>query len=139
LIAYVRGLLLADPAPALHGVGLAMVVLNAVMFALLGAGIVLGRQKGSPWRGPGIVLLLLAVAAGMALYAIAPHAGGGFFFCMAGLWVLLMRLPLRWGVAVSVLTIAAVGALGEALRPGGADLGLLSAFAGLTLGAVASR
>ena len=67
LIAYVRGLLLADPAPALHGVGLAMVVLNAVMFALLGAGIVLGRQKGSPWRGPGIVLLLLSVAAGMAL------------------------------------------------------------------------
>jgi signal transduction histidine kinase len=139
LIAYVRGLLRSDPAPALHGVGLALIVLNTVMFALLGAGILLGRQKGSPWRGTGIVLLLLAVAAGMALYAIAPHAGGGFFFCMAGLWVLMMRLPLPWGITVAGLTVVAIGGLGEAFRSGGADFGLMSAFAGLTLGAVASR
>ncbi|WP_157438281.1 sensor histidine kinase [Actinomadura latina] len=139
LVAYVRGLLHADPAPALHGVGLALVVLNVVMFALLATGIVLGRQKDSPWQATGIVLLLLAVAAGMALYAIAPHAGGGFFFCMAGLWVLMMRLPLPWGIAVAGLTVVAIGGLGEALRPGGADFGLMSAFAGLTLGAVASR
>ncbi|GAA1818949.1 sensor histidine kinase [Actinomadura chokoriensis] len=139
LVAYVRGLLRGDPAPALHGVGLALVVLNVVMFALLGAGIAIGRDKGSPWRGTGIALLLLAVATGMALYAIVPHAGGGFFFCMAGLWVLLMRLPLPWGITVSVLTVAVIGGLGEALRTGGADFGLMSAFAGLTLGAVASR
>jgi signal transduction histidine kinase len=138
LVAYVRGLAHADPAPALHGVGLALVVLNVAMFALLGTGIVVGRPKDSPRRATGIVLLLLAVAAGMALYAIAPH-GGGFFFCMAGLWVLMMRLPLRWGIAVSVLTVAVIGVLGEALRAGGADFGLMSAFAGLTLGAVASR
>ncbi len=139
LIAYVRGLLHGDPAPALHGDGLALVVLNAVMFALLGAGLVLDRWDGSRLRRPGLALLLLSVAAAMALYAIAPHAGGGFFFCMAGLWVLLLRLPLPVGIAVSALTVATIAALGEAFRPGGADLGLMSAFAGLTLGAVASR
>lgn len=139
LIAYVRGLLHGDPAPALHGDGLALVVLNAVMFALLGAGLVLDRWDGSRLRRPGLALLLLSVAAAMALYAIAPHAGGGFFFCMAGLWVLLLRLPLPVGIAVSALTVATIAALGEAFRQGGADLGLMSAFAGLTLGAVASR
>ncbi|MFF4239874.1 sensor histidine kinase [Actinomadura geliboluensis] len=139
LIAYIRGLLHGDPAPALHGDGLALVVLNAVMFALLGAGLVLDRWDGSRLRRPGLALLLLSVAAAMALYAIAPHAGGGFFFCMAGLWVLLLRLPLPVGIAVSALTVATIAALGEAFRPGGADLGLMSAFAGLTLGAVASR
>ncbi|QKW40788.1 sensor histidine kinase [Actinomadura sp. NAK00032] len=139
LIAYIRGLLHGDPAPALHGEGLALVVLNAVMFALLGAGLVLDRRDRARRRRTGIVLLLLSVVAGMALYAIAPHAGGGFFFCMAGLWGLLLRLPLPWGITVSGLTIAAIAALGEAFRSGGADLGLMSAFAGLTLGAVASR
>ncbi|MFG1854865.1 sensor histidine kinase [Actinomadura geliboluensis] len=139
LIAYVRGLLHGDPAPALHGDGLALVVLNAVMFALLGAGLVLDRWDGSRLRRPGLALLLLSVAAAMALYAIAPHAGGGFFFCMAGLWVLLLRLPLPAGIAVSALTVATIAVLGEAFRQGGADLGLMSAFAGLTLGAVASR
>lgn len=139
LIAYVRGLLHGDPAPALHGDGLALVVLNAVMFALLGAGLVLDRWDGSRLRRPGLALLLLSVAAAMALYAIAPHAGGGFFFCMAGLWVLLLRLPLPVGIAVSALTVATIAVLGEAFRQGGADLGLMSAFAGLTLGAVASR
>ncbi|MFE9102833.1 sensor histidine kinase [Actinomadura geliboluensis] len=139
LIAYIRGLLHGDPAPALHGDGLALVVLNAVMFALLGAGLVLDRWDGSRLRRPGLALLLLSVAAAMALYAIAPHAGGGFFFCMAGLWVLLLRLPLPVGIAVSALTVATIAALGEAFRQGGADLGLMSAFAGLTLGAVASR
>ncbi|MFG2021635.1 sensor histidine kinase [Actinomadura geliboluensis] len=139
LIAYIRGLLHGDPAPALHGDGLALVVLNAVMFALLGAGLVLDRWDGSRLRRPGLALLLLSVAAAMALYAIAPHAGGGFFFCMAGLWVLLLRLPLPAGIAVSALTVATIAVLGEAFRQGGADLGLMSAFAGLTLGAVASR
>ncbi|TDD84791.1 sensor histidine kinase [Actinomadura darangshiensis] len=109
------------------------------MFALLGAGIWLGRSKDAPYRVPGIVLLVASMVAAMVLYTIAPHAGGGFFFCMAGLWVLMMRLPLRWGITVSVLTIAAIGGLGEGFRSSGADLGLMSAFVGLTLGAVASR
>ncbi|MEU8345221.1 Signal transduction histidine kinase [Actinomadura meyerae] len=137
--AYIRGLLHGDPVPSLHGDGLALLILNPVMFALLGAGLVLGRGENPRRRRAGIALLLLSVAAGMALYAIAPHAGGGFFFCMAGLWVLLMRLPVPLGVLTSGLTIAAVAALGEAFRADGADLGLLSAFAGITLGAIASR
>ncbi|MFB4311853.1 sensor histidine kinase [Actinomadura sp. GTD37] len=139
VVAYVRGLARSDPAPSLHGVGLSIVILNATLFALLAAGIWLGRHRESPWRGPSIVLLLASMAVAMALYAIAPHAGGGFFFCMAGLWVLMMRLPLPWGITVSALTIAAIGGLGEGFRSGGADIGLMSAFACLTLGAVASR
>ncbi|MEO3827832.1 histidine kinase [Actinomadura sp. B10D3] len=137
--AYVRGLIHEEPAPALHGVGLAVAVLTAVMFSLLGTGIWVVRRDGDRWRRIGIGLLLGAMAAAMALYALAPHAGGGFFFCMAGLWVLLMRLPLPWGLTVSGVTIASIGVLGEAFRSGGADLGLMSAFMGLTLGAVASR
>ncbi|WP_433463048.1 sensor histidine kinase [Spirillospora sp. CA-128828] len=139
LVAYVRGLLKEDPAPALHGTGLALLVLNVVMFALLGTGICVGRGQGSPYRKLGIVLLLLSLVPAMALYAIAPHAGGGFFFCMAGLWVLMSRLPLRLGITLSVVTVVVIGGLGEGFRSGGADLGLMSAFAGLTLGAVASR
>ncbi|WP_433473389.1 sensor histidine kinase [Spirillospora sp. CA-142024] len=139
LVAYVRGLLKEDPAPALHGTGLALLVLNVVMFALLGTGICVGRGQASPYRKLGIVLLLLSLVPAMALYAIAPHAGGGFFFCMAGLWVLMSRLPLRLGITVSVVTVVVIGGLGEGFRSGGADLGLMSAFAGLTLGAVASR
>ncbi|MFA1545802.1 sensor histidine kinase [Actinomadura chokoriensis] len=139
MVAYVRGLLHAEPAPSLHGVGLSIVILNVLLFALLGSGIWLGRGKEPPARGPAIVLLLTSVAVAMALYAIAPHAGGGFYFCMAGLWMLMMWLPLPWGITVSALTIAAIGGLGEGFRAGGADIGLMSAFAGLTLGAVASR
>lgn len=139
LVAYVRGLLHEDPAPALHGTGLAIAALNIVMFSLLGTGMWAVRRDGARWRESGIALLIAAMAAAMALYALAPHAGGGFFFCMAGLWVLLMRLPLPWGLTVSGLTIAAIGGLGEVFRSGGADLGLMSAFVGLTLGAVASR
>ncbi|SFQ11113.1 Signal transduction histidine kinase [Actinomadura madurae] len=137
--AYVRGLIHEEPAPALHGAGLAIATLNVIMFSLLGTGIWVVRRDSARWRTIGIGLLLGAMGAAMALYALAPHAGGGFFFCMAGLWVLLMRLPLPWGLAVSGLTIASIGVLGEAFRSGGADLGLMSAFVGLTLGAVASR
>jgi signal transduction histidine kinase len=139
IAAYVRGLYNADPAPGLDGVGLVIAVLNVVMFALLASGIWLGRRKDAPHQWPAVALLLASIAVAMALYAIAPHAGGGFFFCMAGLWMLLTRLPLPWGITVSGLTIAAVGGLGEVFRPEGADLGLMSAFVGLTLGAVASR
>ncbi|TDD86978.1 hypothetical protein E1298_16775 [Actinomadura rubrisoli] len=58
---------------------------------------------------------------------------------MVALWALVVRLPLPWGIGVSALTIIVLGALGEMFREGGADLGLMAAFGGLTLGAVASR
>ncbi|WP_205718362.1 sensor histidine kinase [Actinomadura sp. WMMA1423] len=139
LAAYVRGLLRADPAPALHGAGLAFVVLNVVMFLLLGAGLWFGRRNEGPHRRLGIGLLLGSIAAAMALYALAPHPGDGLLFSMIGLWVLLTRLPIPWGIAVSALTIASIAGVGEGFGSGGADLGLMAAFAGLTLGALASR
>ncbi|MEV0664067.1 sensor histidine kinase [Actinomadura luteofluorescens] len=139
LVAYIRGILRADPAPALHGAGLALVALNVVMFALLGSGIWLGRQSETPRRRLGVVLLLGAIVSAMALYALAPDSGNGFFFSMAGLWMLLIWLPVPGGITVSALTIAAIGALGEAFSSGGADLGQMAAVAGITLGALASR
>ncbi|SNS62385.1 sensor histidine kinase [Actinomadura mexicana] len=139
LVAYVRAMLSADPAPALHGAGLALVVLNVVMFALLGSGIWLGRESEARRRRPGIVLLLGAIGSAMALYALAPDSGNGFFFSMAGLWMLLMWLPVPGGITVSALTLAAIGGLGEAFGAGGADLGQMAAVAGITLGALASR
>lgn len=139
LIAYLRGLLKADPAPALHGAGLALVVLNAVMLALLGSGIWFGRESGAPHRRLGVVLLLGALGTAMALYALAPDVGSGFFISMAGLWMLLMWLPVPGGITVSVLTIAVIGGLGEVFASGGADLGQMAAVAGITLGALASR
>ncbi|MFD0536497.1 histidine kinase [Actinomadura luteofluorescens] len=139
LIAYLRGLLRADPAPALHGAGLALVVLNAVMLALLGSGIWFGRESGAPHRRLGVVLLLGALGTAMALYALAPDVGSGFFISMAGLWMLLMWLPVPGGITVSALTIAVIGGLGEVFASGGADLGQMAAVAGITLGALASR
>jgi signal transduction histidine kinase len=139
LVAYVRGTLRTDPAPALHGVGLALVVLNVVMFASLGSGIWLGRESEARRRRLGIVLLLWAIGSAMALYALAPGSGNGFFFSMAGLWMLLMWLPVPGGITMSALTIAAIGGLGEAFGSDGADLGQMAAVAGITLGALASR
>lgn len=139
LFAYVRGMLRADPAPALHGAGLALVVLNVVMFALLGSGIWLGRNSDARHRRLGVALLLAAIGSAMALYALAPESGTGFFFSMAGLWMLLMWLPMPGGITVSALMIAAIGALGEAFGSGGADVGQMAAVAGITLGALASR
>jgi signal transduction histidine kinase len=138
LAAYVRGLLRADPAPALHGAGLAFVVLNAVMFLLLGAGLWFGRGNEVPHLRLGIVLLLGSIATAMALYALAPHPGDGLLFSMIGLWVVLVRVPVPWGIAASAVTVTAIAALGEGFGSG-ADLGLMSAFAGLTLGALAVR
>ncbi|GAA0586371.1 sensor histidine kinase [Actinomadura livida] len=138
LVVYVRDMADADPMPALRGPGLALVLLSAVLFATLGSGLWIGRHRGSSrWR-MGIVLLLTSMAAAVTLYAATPAADRGLLFCMAALWALLIRLPLRWGVAVSALAIAMVGGLGEGFRDG-ADLGLLAAFAGITAGGVASR
>ncbi|MBO2459215.1 sensor histidine kinase [Actinomadura violacea] len=137
-VAYFRGLLHSTPAPALHGEGLAVVLLNAATFALLGAGLWVGRPKGSRWCRIGNALLLGAMGTSLSLYAVAPHGGGGYFFSMVAMWVLLMRMPARWGVALGGATVIAVGALGEAYGHG-PDYGLLAAFVGLTLGALASR
>jgi len=137
--AYLHGLLRSDPAPALHGAGLWVFVLNAATFVLLGAGLWVGRGKEPRWRWPGICLLLGAMATSLWLYGLAPHGGGGFFFSMVALWALLTRLPLRLGIGLGALTAAGVGALGERVRESGADFGLMAAFVGLTLGAIAHR
>ncbi|MFG2244303.1 sensor histidine kinase [Spirillospora sp. NPDC048823] len=136
LTAYVRDMSDAGPAP--HGAGLGILLLNLVMFGTLGSGLWVGRHRESPWWRLGIVLLLGSMMAAVTLYAVTPHADRGFIFCLAALWALMVRLPLPWGISLSTLVIAAVGGLGEALRDG-ADLGLMSAFAGLTLGGIASR
>ncbi len=137
LSAYVRSLFQDTPAPALHGAGLAVVLLTVSMFALVGSGLWVGRKKDSPWRSQGIALLLAGVAMSLALYAVAPHSG--VFFAMVPLWALMVRLPLPWAIGTSLLIIGAVGVLGELFRAGGADLGLMAAFGGLSLGALASR
>ncbi|MBT2211008.1 sensor histidine kinase [Actinomadura sp. NEAU-AAG7] len=135
LAAYVRSLLGHAPEPALHGRGLAVVVLNVVMFALGGAGMLVGREKGSPWRGHGIALLLASVATVVPLYAVARDTVT--FIAMIPLWVLLRRIPLLWGVGVGALTTLAVAVVSA--THGEADLGLVAAFAGMTLGGLASR
>jgi signal transduction histidine kinase len=137
-VAYVRGLMHGTPAPALHGTGLAVVALNAATFTLLGAGLWVGRPPGSPWRWAGYGLLLGSMSTSLSLYAVAPHGGGGYFFSMAALWALLMRIPGRWGLSLGAVTVLVVAALGE-VYGSGPDYGLLAAFVGLTLGALASR
>ncbi|GAA2126380.1 sensor histidine kinase [Actinomadura napierensis] len=137
-VAYLHGLLRGMPAPALHGTGLAVVLLNAATFVLLGTGLWLGRPKDSPWRWAGISLLLASMGTSLSLYPIAPHGGGGYYFSMAALWALLMRIPARWGLGLGTATVVSVAALGEAAGHG-PDYGLLAAFVGLTLGALASR
>nr|WP_241755723.1 histidine kinase [Actinomadura sp. RB99] len=49
-----------------------------------------------------------------------------------------MRTKVRWGLAIGAVTVIVVAALGEAYDSG-PDYGLLAAFIGLTLGALASR
>ncbi|MDL4815868.1 sensor histidine kinase [Actinomadura opuntiae] len=137
-VAYVRGLLHGTPAPALHGTGLAVVLLNAATFALLGTGLWVGRPRGSRWRRTGNTLLLASMGTSLSLYAVAPHGGGGYFFSMAALWALLMRISGRWGLALGAATVIAVASIGEGYGKG-PDYGLLAAFVGLTLGALASR
>ncbi|WUI01850.1 histidine kinase [Spirillospora sp. NBC_00431] len=139
LIAYVRALFDSDDPPALHGLGLAITVLNVVMIAFLLGGLRVGRQKESRWRTASVVLLVGAVAVSVAFYGIEPDFGGGFVVAMIALWALFYRLPLLWGIAASGATVVAVSVLGELFRDAGADLGLLIAFMGVTLGAAASR
>lgn len=137
-VAYLRGLLNSTPAPALQGTGLAVILLNTATFALLGAGLWMGRAKGSRLRRAGNAFLLAAMGTSLSLYAIAPHGGGGYFFSLAAMWALMMRTKVRWGLAIGGVTVIVVAALGEAYDRG-PDYGLLAAFIGLTLGALASR
>ena len=138
VVAYVLGLRDAEPAPALRGAGLGVLLLNLVMFAALAGALWLGRGR-EPWPRPAVLVLLpLSMGASLALYAVTQQSGRSVIFCLVALWALLARLPVRWGVAASMATIAALGGLGELLRDG-ADLGLMAATAGLALGGVASR
>lgn len=138
VVIYVRGVLASDPAPALRGSGLAVVLLNVGAFALLGAGVWVGRQAQSRHRTAGIMLLLLGMGTALALYGVSAH-GGGVWLAMIGLWVLLTRLPLPAAIGVSAVTVVSIGLLGARFRDGGTDLGVMAAFMGVTLGAVATR
>ncbi|MGP4023715.1 sensor histidine kinase [Actinomadura sp. 3N407] len=139
LFAYVRALFDSEDPPALHGLGLGITLLNVVMIVFLAGGMRVGRKKESRWRAASIFLLAGAVAASVAFYGIEPDFGAGFVTAMIALWALFSRLPLTWGIAASAVTIVAVAVLGEVFRDDGADLGLLVAFMGVTLGAAASR
>ncbi|MFD0684907.1 sensor histidine kinase [Actinomadura fibrosa] len=136
---YVRGLFDNTPRPALHGAGLALVLLNGVMLGSLVAALVLKGRKEARWRRTVVALLVTAMAAALALYGISPRSGSGFFFALPALWVLVRRLPLPWGLGLGALGAAVTGVVGEIVRQGGADLGLMAAVAGLTVGAVAGR
>ncbi|MFI0407919.1 sensor histidine kinase [Actinomadura sp. 3N508] len=138
LVAYVRALFDSEDPPALHGVGLAITVLNVVMILLLVGGVRVGRQKESRWRAASIALLVGAVTASVTFYGIEPDFGGGFVVAMIALWALFFRLPLLVGIAASGATVLTVSVLGALFRDDGADLGLLIAFMGVTLGAAAS-
>lgn len=139
LFAYVRALFDSGDPPALHGLGLGIAVLNVVMFVLLVAGLCVGRTKESRWRAPSSVMLAGAVAVSVAFYGVEPDFGGGVVVAMVALWALFTRVPPVWGVAASVVTIVAMTVIGELLRDGGADPGLLIAVMGVTLGAMATR
>ncbi|TMR03025.1 sensor histidine kinase [Actinomadura soli] len=139
LFAYVRALFDSEDPPALHGLGLAITLLNVVMIVLLVGGVRMGRGKESRWRTASVVLLVGAVTGSMVFYGIDPDFGAGFVVAMIALWALFTRVPLIWGFAASGLTIVAMSVLGALFRDGGADLGLLIAFLGITLGAAATR
>ncbi|GAA4242749.1 histidine kinase [Actinomadura meridiana] len=139
-VVYVRGLLHSEHPPALHGGGLGVAVLNIVMFSLLVSGLALGRKREcSPLFRESTALLVGALAGSLTFYAVEPDFGGAFVVSMIALWALFVRLPLRWGITASMLTIAAIAVLGQAFRDKGVDFGLLGAFVGVTVGAAATR
>ncbi|WP_225993481.1 sensor histidine kinase [Actinomadura rudentiformis] len=148
LVAYIRDLVQSEPRPALQGEGLLVVVLNIVAFASLSAGIWLTRSRrdvrlaragrGPRWR-EGTVLLLVSVGSSLWLYDLSARENGGFVFALIAIWVLLNHLPIRWGVALAAVTVAAVGLIGWDVLTGGSDFGLMAAFVAVALGAMASR
>ncbi|MFG2003191.1 sensor histidine kinase [Spirillospora sp. NPDC048911] len=163
LVAYVRDLLQSKPKPALAGEGLLLVVLNVVALVCLSAGIWLTRSHRErresralweprepsavrePWarwshrRRTGGVLLLVSIGASLWLYGLSSRENGGFVFALVALWVLLNLLPIGWGAALTVVTVAAVGLIGWDVFTAGSDFGLMAAFAGVALGALATR
>ncbi|POM22697.1 Sensor histidine kinase DesK [Actinomadura rubteroloni] len=148
---YLRSVGETSPRPALHGAGLAVVVLNVVTVALLGACIGLsrradrvckrtgGRDAGTRDARLAVVLAGLALVTALALYGVASRSGGGFTFAMVALWSLVVRLGLAWAVAAGGATLLATAAISEAIRPDGPDLGLLAAGLGVLVGAIATR
>ncbi|MEV5826147.1 histidine kinase [Spirillospora sp. NPDC052242] len=136
---YVHRLFTTDPAPGLHGAGLAVLLLNIALFALLICGLRGRREAGCAGsRRPLIPCLVAAFPVAAALFAVNPDYDGAFYLCMPALWALSMRLPLYRGLVNGALIAAAVAALGQVVGDG-ADLGLLIAFAGIILGGVATR
>ncbi|MBO2451777.1 sensor histidine kinase [Actinomadura barringtoniae] len=137
--AYVRGLFNQHPAPALHGAGLAVVILNIVTVGALAYGIWLLRPaRIASWRRTGIGVLLGAIVCALALYAVIPHGGSSFVFAMIALWILMNNLPLPWGIATAVATMAGVAGVEVAVDGQVVDAGLMVAFIGVALGATAN-
>ncbi|MBE1537930.1 sensor histidine kinase [Actinomadura algeriensis] len=135
---YLYRLFTTDPAPGPSGAGLAVALLNIVLFALLITGLRGRRAAGSDSRRPLISCLLAALPVAMALVLVNPDFDGPLYLCMPALWALSTRLSLRWGLATGAVLVAAVASLGH-IAGGSADLGLLIAFAGVALGGVATR
>lgn len=139
---YVHRLFTTDPAPGLRGAGLAVLLLNIALFALLICGLHgrrdAGAGVGTRARRPLIPCLVAAFPVAAALFVVNPDYDGAFYLCLPALWALSMRLPLHWGLVNGALVAAAVAALGHVVGDG-ADLGLLIAFTGIVLGGVASR
>jgi signal transduction histidine kinase len=139
LSAYVRGMLREDPAPSLHGAGLAVVILNVVTAGALGHGIWLLRPaRIAIWRRAGIAVLLGAIAGSLALYGVVPHGGAGFVFAMVAIWVLMNNLSLPWGIGAAVATMSGFAIVGFVVNDEPADYGLMVAFVGVGLGATAN-
>ncbi|WP_067482959.1 sensor histidine kinase [Actinomadura hibisca] len=146
LALYARSVWLGDPRPALHGTGLAMVVLNLLSPALLAAGLWAWRPpcagRGSwlrrhRWAGP--VLILAGMAAALALYAVAPDNAGGVFLLGTGVWALSQRLPMGWALVFGTAALFVVWMVRDVVHGREPDYGLLAGFIGVVLGATAAR
>lgn len=137
--AYVRGMFKEDPAPSLHGAGLAVVILNVVCGGALGHGIwLLQPPRIGTWRRAGLAVLLGAIGGSLALYGLVPHGGTGFVFAMVAIWILMNNLSLPWGIAVAVATMSGFAFVGTIINDKPADYGLMVAFVGVALGATAN-
>ncbi|MGI5164118.1 histidine kinase [Spirillospora sp. CA-253888] len=146
LALYARSVWLGDPRPALHGRGLAMVVLNLLSPALLAAGLWVWRPqcggrsrrvRGHRWAGP--ALIVLGMAAALALYGVAPDNAGGVFLLGTGVWALSHRLAIGWALAFGAAALFVVWTVGDLVHGEEPDYGLMVAFIGVVLGATAAR
>ena len=139
LFSYVRKLAESDEPPALYGLGLVIAALNVLMIALLVVGMRLSRAEDPRRRSASIPATAGAVAASLAFYGIEPEFGASLVVAMIALWVLVSQLPLVWGFVAGAVTIGGVVGIGHLFRDEGADLGVVVAAMGITLGAIATR